>query len=371
MRGCEKIANENEDLILGMIKERPLISQHELSELTGLPNSSIAEIISGLIKNEHISGNAYVLNENSPIICIGGANVDRKLYAKFEISNGTSNPVKSSRTIGGVARNIAENLGRLGEQVVLISASGNDLEWKEIYDMSSPFMNLEHVTQFENASTGSYTAVLDKNGDLSIALADMDIFEEITPELLEKDSNILKCAKCIVVDLNCPVETVEFLCSFATEHTMPLIIIPVSSPKMNRLPKTLDAVSWLIVNKDETETFMNIKINDDKDWEKSVERWLELGVKNVIVTNGSKGVLTGSENGEIRYFPAIEEPVVVDVTGAGDSFCSGVIYSWLQKKDFDYIIKSGLVNAQKTILSKHTVRQELSQKQFKLDMEEI
>jgi pseudouridine kinase len=332
MRRCEKIANENENLVLGKAND---------------------------------------LNESPPIICVGGANVDRKLYAKEEITAGTSNPVKSSRTVGGVARNIAENLGRLGEQVALISVSGNDLEWKEIYDVSSPFMNLEHVTQFENSSTGSYTAVLDRNGDLSIALADMDIFEKITPELVKKNSTILRSAKCIVVDLNCPAETIEFLCSFTSNHHIPLVIIPVSSPKMNRLPKTLDAVSWLIVNKDETETFMNIKINDDKDWERSVEKWLDLGVKNVIVTNGSKGVLTGSKDGEIRYFSAIEAPMVVDVTGAGDSFCSGVIYSWLQKKEFDYIIKSGLVNAQKTILSKHTVRQELSQIQFKLDMEEI
>ncbi|MBO0586380.1 carbohydrate kinase family protein [Sporosarcina sp. E16_8] len=354
-----------------MIKENPFISQCELSGLTDLSKSSIAEIISGLIQNEHIPSNAYVINENPPIICVGGANVDRKLYAKFELTNETSNPVISSRTIGGVARNIAENLGRLGEQVALISASGNDLEWKEIYDISSPFMNLEHVAQIENSSTGSYTAVLDRNGDLSIAYADMDIFEEITPELLEKNSSILRCAKCIVVDLNCPVESVEFLCSFSSKHNIPLVIIPVSSPKMNRLPKTLSAVSWLIVNKDETETFMNIKINDEEDWRSSVDKWLELGVKNVIVTNGSKGVFTGSESGEICYFPAIEESMVVDVTGAGDSFCSGVIYSWLQKKDFDYTIKSGLVNAQKTILSKHTVRQELSQNQFKIDMEEI
>ena len=58
--------------------------------------------------------------------------------------------------------------------------------------------------------------------------------------------------------------------------------------------KDLSAVSWLIVNKDETETFMNITINDKEDWENSVEKWLELGVKNVIVTNGSKGVIAGS-----------------------------------------------------------------------------
>lgn len=57
---------------------------------------------------------------------------------------------------------------------------------------------------------------------------------------------------------------------------------------MNRLTKSLHGVSWLIVNKDETETFMNMNILDVQDWENAVKKWLELGVKNVIVTNGSK-----------------------------------------------------------------------------------
>lgn len=283
----------------------------------------------------------------------------------------TSNPVKSSRTIGGVARNISENLGRLGEQVTLISVRGNDAEWREIYDTSSSFMNLTHVAEIEGASTGSYTAVLDQNGDLSIALADMDIFEEITPDLLEANSSILKTAKCIVVDLNCPGETIDYLCSFASQHDIPLVVIPVSSPKMERLPKALGSVSWLIVNKDETETFLKLQIENQQDWENAVRQWLALGVQNVIVTNGSEGVMTGSNSLGVQHFAAIDTPTVADVTGAGDSFCSGVIYAWLQQQDLNTVIKSGLVNSHKTILSKYTVRQELSPQQFKLDMEEI
>ncbi|MCM3124984.1 MULTISPECIES: carbohydrate kinase family protein [unclassified Mesobacillus] len=314
---------------------------------------------------------AEAFKETNPIICIGGANLDRKFYAKFDITGETSNPVKSSTSVGGVARNIAENLGRLGEEVILLTARGNDAEWIGIYDSSSPFMNLEYVTPFEDCSTGTYTAVLDRNGHLSVALADMDIYEKITPELLISNIHILKRAKCIVADLNCPSETIDYLCSFTSQHQIPFVIIPVSSPKMNRLTKSLHGVSWLIVNKDETETFMNMKILDVQDWENAVKKWLGLGVKNVIVTNGSKGVMAGVENGELSYFPAIETPKVVDVTGAGDSFCSGVIYSWLQNKEMDYIIKSGLLNAHKTIMSKYTVRQELTQKQFILDMEEL
>ncbi|UOQ92878.1 carbohydrate kinase family protein [Halobacillus shinanisalinarum] len=310
-------------------------------------------------------------NQKSPIICIGGVNVDKKLYAKNEIVSKTSNPVKSSQTVGGVARNIAENLGRLGEEVIMLSVRGNDSDWLDIDQLSSPFMNLDYVAKIENSSTGSYTAVLDKNGDLSIALADMDIFDHLTPELLSKNIDILIKAKCIVLDLNCPSETVDFLCSFASKHHIPLVIIPVSTPKMNRLPKDLSGVNWLIVNKSETEAFMNITIDDKEDRKDPVKKWLELGVQNVIVTDGSNGVIAGGANGEIHSYRAIETPEVVDVTGAGDSFCSGVIYSWLQRGELDHIIKSGLVNAHKTILSKSTVRQELSPKQFELDMEEF
>ncbi|WP_113928772.1 carbohydrate kinase [Bacillus sp. P14.5] len=363
--------NENERLLVDLIRESPFVSQEELAELAGMSPSSIADHLSALVKKEYVTGQAYVLNEAAPIVCIGGANVDRKFYAKHKLIQATSNPVTSSTSVGGVARNIAENLGRLGEEVVLMSARGNDSEWTEIYDLSAPFMNLEHVASFEDSSTGSYTAVLNEEGDLSVALADMDIYENITPELLMKSSSILKRAKCIVVDLNCPSETIDFLCSFTAQHTIPLVIIPVSSPKMNRLPKDLSAVSWLIVNKDETECFMSMNINDDGDWEDSVKKWVELGVENVIVTNGSKGVMAGGEDGKVHYFPAIETTSVVDVTGAGDAFCSGVIYSWLQNNALDYTIKSGLVNSHKTILSKYTVRQELSQQQFKLDMEEF
>ena len=70
-------------------------------------------IISGLIKKKYILGKAYIVNEEDSIICIGAANVDRKFYCDTDLQSMTSNPVKSTKSIGGVARNIAENLGDL------------------------------------------------------------------------------------------------------------------------------------------------------------------------------------------------------------------------------------------------------------------
>ena len=49
-------------------------------------------------------GKAYVLNEDYPIVCIGAANVDRKFYVHKDLVAETSNPVTSTRSIGGVAK---------------------------------------------------------------------------------------------------------------------------------------------------------------------------------------------------------------------------------------------------------------------------
>lgn len=309
--------------------------------------------------------------KKKPIICIGGANVDRKFYAKEALLNETSNPITSSTTAGGVARNIAENLGRLGENVLLFSVRGKDADWLEIAQASETYVDVTHVHEIEGAATGAYTAVLNNEGDLSIAFADMEIFEALTPHLLKDKEALLTTAKCLVIDLNCPKETVVYIKQLATKHAIPLMIVPVSSPKMNRLPNDLAGVTWLIVNKEETETYFNCTIQNEKGWQRAVEKWLTLGVQQVIVTNGGNGAMAGNQSVGIKHYQSIDTPNVIDVTGAGDSFCSAVLHTWLQNASFDRVIQAGLVNSHKTILSKHTVRKELSTTQLQLEMEEL
>jgi pseudouridine kinase len=363
--------NEKEQLILDLIRKNPYVSQQELAEILGLSRPSIANLISGLIKKGNISGRAYVLSESQPVICIGGANIDRKFHVKEKAQLGTSNPIYTTQNAGGVARNIAENLGRLGMKVSLISTSGLDSDWSFIAESSSLYMSLDTVTQFPEKSTGSYSAVLDSNGELIIALADMEVYEAITPDLLLKNDLLLSRSKCIIVDLNCPKETIQFLCQFAKNHHLPIVLIPVSSPKMSRLPDDLDGVTWLITNRDESETYFNMAIGNEEDWKTGIEKWLSLGISNVVITNGKKGSMVGNKEEGIFHVPSVEVNEVVDVTGAGDAFSSAVIYSWLEGKTLHDIAKAGSVNASKTLQSSYTVRQELSAVQLQKDMEEL
>lgn len=304
------------------------------------------------------------------IICIGGANIDRKFHLKAKAQPGTSNPILSSQSVGGVARNIAENLGRMGKGVTLLTACGADRDWSFIAESSSLYMNLDLVTQIPGMSTGSYTAVLDTDGELIIALADMEVYESITPDFLRKHDVFFSQAQCIVADLNCPKETLQFLCGLAKNHKRPLVLIPVSSPKMIRLPDDLDGVAWLITNRDESETYFNCKIKTEAEWEHTVQKWLSLGISNVVITNGKQGAMIGNIAEGIFHIPSIEIKDIVDVTGAGDAFSAAVIYSWLEGKKLIDIAKAGAVNASKTIQSPYTVRQDLSSARLDIDMEE-
>ncbi|CAH2716803.1 Pseudouridine kinase [Neobacillus rhizosphaerae] len=362
---------EKEQLIFNLIQKNPYISQQELAEALGLSRPSIANIISGLTRKGEILGRAYVLNESQQIVCIGGANLDRKFQVKNKAQLGTSNPIQSAKSVGGVARNIAENLGRLGMGVSLVTACGTDSDWSFIEESSTLYMHLDQVAKIPGKSTGSYTAVLDTDGELIIALADMEVYESITPELLQKQDVLLSRAKCIVADLNCPKETLQFLCQFARKHDRPIALIPVSSPKMNRIPDDLDGIAWLITNRDESETYFNIKITNEDEWKLALEKWLSLGIANVVITNGKKGAMIANNEEGIFHMPSIETKDILDVTGAGDAFSSAVIYSWLNGKNLRDIAKAGAVNASKTLQSSYTVRQDLSAAQLQKDMEEL
>lgn len=296
------------------------------------------------------------------IVCIGGMNIDRKYFLKDIIQYETSNPVTSSVSVGGVARNIAENLGRLGERVTLLSVSGLDGDWEMLKKASKDYMDVSHIKPLKNYQTGNYTAVLDSAGNLVLALADMDCFDHISVHFLKEKTNVLLQADCLVIDLNCPLETVEYVFSFGREHAIPVVVIPVSSPKMNRLPKSLKGLSMIIVNKDETETFFQMKINNHSDWKEAVERWLQLGVEQVIVTMGKQGVMAGGKSLKVKHFPSVPTKEIVDVTGAGDSFCSAVIHMFLHGYSFEEAIWAGSINAHSTIQSTKTVRTDLSRK---------
>lgn len=361
---------DNERIIFDLIRQNPFIPQQEIADKIGLSRPAVANIISTLVKKEYLLGKAYVINERNKVVCIGAANLDRKIKTDKALQSYTSNPIRSKIAIGGVARNVAENLGRLEQQVMLISTVGNDPEWLRIKAYSAPFMDTENVICIEGESTGCYTALLDAEGEMYLGLADMSIYDRFTPEVLIKQQSILRNAKCLVVDLNCPQQTVEFLCAYAQKQGVKLAVIAVSEPKMSHLPPQLTGIDYLFINQGELAAFTKQRIDNDQQLKQAIAQVLAAGVKHIVLTAGAKGVLLASQQ-QYQWFPvkALSAQQIVDVTGAGDAFSAAFIDAWLNDKSQAQCIQAGITNAHHTIQSEFTVRPNLTKAQLQQEME--
>jgi len=113
--------------ILQILKSNPMISQQELADMLNISRASVAVHITNLMKKGQILGKGYILRKENYVTVIGGSNMDIQGFPNNPLVMHDSNPGMVDISMGGVGRNIAENLSRLGVNTKLISAIGNDL----------------------------------------------------------------------------------------------------------------------------------------------------------------------------------------------------------------------------------------------------
>lgn len=359
------VMNEKEKNVLHLIKQGAYLSQQEMADQLGMSRLALANSISNLIKKGEVIGRAYILPEKNNIIAIGGANVDRKFHIEGTVQFATSNPAHVTQTIGGVARNIAENLGRLGNQVKLLTTIGDDHDGLYLENNSTGYIQLDIVEKLKNEKTGSYSAILDGHGELVIAMADMSIYKQLTPQLVIKHEAVLQKASCIIIDLNCSTETVLFVKSFAELRNIPFVIVPVSSPKMINMPHDLTGVKYFFCNRDEAETYLEKSLETVQDYRDTVYNLLQKGAEHVVLTMGEYGVIAGTNEG-IQHFEAVPVGRIIDVTGAGDAFVSAFLHGVLNDETFFEAVQLGLTSAAYTLQAEQTVRTDLTNVELKL-----
>lgn len=351
---------DKEELILKLIKENPYITQQEIAERLSLSRSRVAGYISGLIKTGKIIGRAYIVNDSERVLCVGGANVDRKASVKTSFKWGDSNPVTFTETSGGVARNIAENLGRLQVPVSILTAIGEDAASKKISSELSQFADVSPSVKVQGERAGTYTAVLDSTGEMLFALADMEIYDSITSDTLKDKLIHLRTASLAILDTNFPKEVLTAIIDERKAVNALTAVVPVSAKKVDRLPDDLTGIDYLICNKEELETICRqYSIVSGNGLFSDMEQLIDLGIKNLVVTAGKDGVTFLTSDGEKGTLKALAAEVK-DVTGAGDAFSSGFFYGIFTGLGIEQSCRYGLAGAALALETNETVFQDLS-----------
>jgi pseudouridine kinase len=359
----------NEQKILELIRDNPFIAQDELSKKVGLSRSSIAGYISNLTKKGEIVGRAYVLPHEKHITCIGGANVDRKAQVFQPILYKTSNPATFTQSCGGVARNVAENLGRLECSASLITCVGEDTEGAWLLDKTKQHqIDISQSFVIPMERTGTYTAIISPTGEMKLALADMEIYEKIKLDMVEKRWSFISSSQMVFLDTNLPSNVLSYIIERCEKEDIPLCVNPVSSPKAKKLPQKLHGVEIAFMNIDEAEVLSGIAIKDKRDYMRASEEIMKKGVNKVIMTLGERGVYVATQSGKSEHM-ASRRVTPVDVTGAGDSLIAGVLMGLSQGESLSTACRLGMEAASLTLQTKDTVHPHLSRSKLYEEIE--
>lgn len=280
-------------------------------------------------------------------VVIGGCNFDIKAKSAEANKLGTSNPGAVITSAGGVARNIAHNLARLDAKVSLISAVGRDAMGDSVLRITAGAgVDVSRVLQV-TGSTGTYIAVLDRDGELVTAMNDMKAMEQLTPEIIRANADMLSAARLVVADCNLPLESLHAIAEIARGK---LLIEPVSVPKSRKLFKLLEAgpVAYATPNFDQIEALAGTR-----EIEPAIAFLHGRGLRNAIIHAGPEGAFC-SDGNEISHVEAMPAGPVVDVTGAGDGAVAGLVHGLLQGMSLQEAVAEGQKLAGRIIASERS-----------------
>ncbi len=291
--------------------------------------------------------------------CLGGAVLDRKYHARNPLIAATSNPARGSRSFGGVARNVAENLARLGVETCFVSVVGDDEGGRALLSQLRDLgVDVSSVGLIDGHPTAEYVAILGPDNDLALGIADMDVFEAFGPEMLDRIWEALAACDWVFIDCNLPAETIAALMARKSEARFRLAVDTVSSPKALRLPENLAAIDLLFTNVDEANTLLGLDPAARLSATEAAVALRGRGAADVVVTMGARGSAIVTEAGA-RFqdaFPA--RPV--DITGAGDAMIAGTLFALVAGASLDDAARTGALVAAMTVESPFSVRPDLS-----------
>lgn len=302
-------------------------------------------------------------------VVVGGANTDIAGFPDHRLAMRDSNPGHVRLSPGGVGRNIAENLARLGVDSQLITAFGGDADARELADECTRLgIGLTGSLIARELPGARYIAINDEHGDLALALNDMRVMDLITPAYLATDTcaDLLAAADVVVVDANLAADTLEHL---ARTVTAPILLDPVSAPKAVRTRAILERLAAIKPNALEAAALLGREVRHADDAIEAARALVEKGTERAYVTLGATGVAWAGDGGS-GWLPATRIEIA-STSGAGDAFAAGVAYAMLARADACESALFGAALAALTLSTEVTVNPALSRERLRATMREL
>lgn len=221
---------------------------------------------------------------------------------------------------GGKGANQAVAIARLSGNVTFICKTGNDLFGKQSVEMfSDENINTDYIFSDPNLPSGVALIMVDTNGENCITVAS-GANGNLNPHDIDKARNIIESADIVLMQLEIPLETVEYAAKMAYTKGIKVILNPAPAAFLSN--EILSCLYAIIPNENEAEMLSGIKVFDWESAKKAAGLISSKGVDIVVITMGSKGAFI--KDGNTYYEVPVEKIKAVDTTAAGDTFCGAL-----------------------------------------------
>ncbi|MED6219143.1 hypothetical protein PIB30_033072 [Stylosanthes scabra] len=258
-------------------------------------------------------------HEDAEAVIIGGMVLDIHASPSIAANPGTTTPGKVYYVQGGVARNVAECMAKLGAKPYMISALGFDMAGNLLLEKWKSFgLSIEGILKDKVIDTPVVCNIFDVNGEVAAGVASVAALERyLTPDWISHFKSTLLSAPVLMVDANLSPSSLQVSCKLAADAECPVWFEPVSVAKSQRISSIAEYVTFASPNEAELiamanalsgrDEFRPLKGYDKKNNLSPVSLFqllkpaicllLEKGIKVVLVTLGSSGVLLCSKGG--------------------------------------------------------------------------
>lgn len=293
------------------------------------------------------------------VVVVGAACLDIKGCIRGDIVAGTSNAGDVRITVGGCARNVAENLARLGLSTALLSIVCQDDFGRTIVRQTERAgVSTEHMLISCEQHSAAYMALLSPQRALLVGVDDTAATIALTPDYIQDHAELLTQARMVVIDANVPLESAQLLLDICQAASVPVALDPVAYGPALRYRELIGQFYLITPNAVEAQALTNLPISSPAQGAIAAKQLVGMGVQIAIITLGEAGLVYATANAN-GYVPAIEVEIT-DPTGAGDALTAAVVYALLNDIPVDEAVRLGVSAATLTLDAIDTVRQDLS-----------
>lgn len=301
------------------------------------------------------------IDPSDPVLVIGACGLDVVARLQNDLQEAVSNPARIRNSYGGVGRNVAENLARLGQPVNLLSVVGNDSIGRDALAFTqSAGVDVSGVLTSERCPTGFYMGVLNEDGSRKFAFDDMRALEDLSEDFLSYNEVLFEKAGMIFLDANLPEKSLHKAFALARKYKVPVCADPTSRSLARRLIPYLEQIHMIVPNYIESSVFTGTSFaaNDIQAAEQAARALINLGVDIAFVTLSEYGICYATSE-TIGHVPAIRTRVI-DPIGAGDALTAAVIFAMMNNIEIDDAARLGVSASSLALRHTGTVNPELT-----------